>query len=129
MSRVTGLSHQPRATAAAAAATADDPGGARLPRAPLPDEHGQVVSPVDAHELDVRPVGETAVRLERGPSRRRSSRVGSSSRTTACGLPTDAVVSSPPVDDFRLADGHRADGHVGVERVRAPARATAVPRS
>ena len=64
MRTVTGLSHQPFTIAAAATATALEPGGARLPRAALPDERGHLVQAVDPHELDVRPLREALVHLD-----------------------------------------------------------------
>ena len=56
---------------------------------------------VDAHELDVRALGEARVRLEQGPEAEEVVARRVSSRMTACGLPTDAVVSSTPVDGLR----------------------------
>ena len=57
---MTGLSHQPRATATAAAATDDDPDALVSPAPRSHTSTRQVVSPVDAHELDVRPLAGTA---------------------------------------------------------------------
>src|SRR5262245_14802273 len=64
MCTVTGLVHQPFATAAAAAAIALEPGARVSPRRPLPPRDRQVVSAGDAHELDVRPPGKARMALE-----------------------------------------------------------------
>ena len=61
----TGLSHQPRATAAAATATADEPDAAVSPRSPLPDEDRDDVTRLGPGQLDVRPVRESRMRLDR----------------------------------------------------------------
>ena len=61
----TGLSDQPRATAAAATATAEEPDAAVSPCPALPDEDGDDVAWLGTRELDVRPVREARVRLDR----------------------------------------------------------------
>src|SRR3954470_11471049 len=43
------------------------PGREGLPRSALPDADGELVRPVDAHELDVRALGEALVRLHERP--------------------------------------------------------------
>ena len=61
---MTGLSHQPRSTATAAAATDDEPDALVSPAPRSQTSTRQVVPPVDANELDVRALGEPGVRLD-----------------------------------------------------------------
>ena len=118
---VTGLSHQPRSTATAAAATDDEPGGARLPRPALPDEHGEVVAAVDANELDVRALGEAGVRSRaagRGGAGRRASGRRAGRPRAGC-RPTPSSARSRPRTRARRRV-HLPHVGVRVERVEHP---------
>ena len=80
---------------------------ARLPHAALPDARGDLAGRVDARDLDVRPLGESAdASRARGPIVGRSA---GSPTTTACGLPTSTGTTSIAAVD-RLLGAPTATG-------------------
>ena len=90
---VTGLSHQPCATAAAAAATALEPDDDVSPAPRSQTDTRRVCGPSTSTSWTLVRSGKRGWRSRSGPRRRRSSAIVRS-RTTACGFPTETGVTS-----------------------------------